>query len=443
MKIKFENGKILFSLLGFLIFFFVFTYAGFSDYQPMLTSILFLIGITLLLVIIIDTCETTANDRVIFWLSYLVKIGYALYRIMVNYQGSLTSPSLTSDAARFWRQASNLYDGISTSVTTRYPYLLNLEFHIFGKNLLNVFLLNIFLTSIMLVFVLKMLNKEHVFGNQRVIALMVVGFFPYEIIVSASVLRESVYFAFIMISFYSYYLYIRTNKFMMLILSIICMLPIVVLHTGYAPILVVYLIDSLRYDKITRRQDLIKRIVLIGGIIAFVIFVIVTDSSSTGYISRGISGIINRVTGETTGYTGEAGSRYLSGMTINSIPTLILYTPVRWIYFLFSPLPTNWRGVTDIASFLLDSCIHFYALYVSFKAFSYNKALWRSEDYRRYVENKRLLLVGVGMISVVALVFCLNTSTAGTAIRHRAVMIGVEAVLIGVGIQLRKMKKYS
>ena len=49
----------------------------------------------------------------------------------------------------------------------------------------------------------------------------------------------------------------------------------------------------------------------------------------------------------------------------------------------------------------------------------------------------RLLGVGLLIIVMIAFVFCLNTGNSGTAIRHRDVLIGIEAILLGLSLKIR------
>ena len=251
-------------------------------------------------------------------------------------------------------------------------------------------------------------------------------------------MRESIYFVFIILSFYYYQKYIDRGNYKYLLFALVIIIPVFLLHAGYFPIVIVYFIDSFRHDRPKTSNQLLMRILLIISLFGLLILGIRMDSTGGGYVSRGVSGIINKVTGEQgSGYSSEAGSRYLEGLTINSIPTLIIYAPIRALYFLFSPLPTNWRGVSDVFAFIVDGCVHFYVIYSALKARKKLKRLICDSKDIVFYQYYRLINVGLYIILAVAFVFCLNTNNAGTAIRHRDVLIGIEAVMMGLSLKIR------
>ena len=437
MKVEIKQST-FFAFIFFLICY-VLTAVGLSDYEPFVMSVVFFFGISALWGFFIRDYVRDNNDIFCISLSYVAKIVYALYRFFFLYGGSLTSPKLSTDAKRFWNQATSLYSGTHILPETKFPAVLNFEFHFFGRNLWCFMLFNIFLTMIMMVIVIKMLNRLEISGKNRFISLLIVGLLPYEIIVSCSVLRESIYFVFVVLSFYLYYRHMETKRNNYLLFSIVSMIPVVLLHVGYFPIILIYFVDSFRNDKVKSTSDLFYRLFMVLAFACVVIIALRMDSNSAGYVSRGVSGLINKITGETgSGYADEAGSRYLAGLKIDSFPTLILYTPIRWLYFLLSPLPTNWRGVSDIAAFALDSCVHLFVICSSVRALKILK-LRRCSD-EEIIIKQRTLKIGLLIVLFISLIFCLNTNTAGTAIRHRDVLIGVEAVLIALSGEIKESR---
>src|SRR5690606_2035408 len=47
----------------------------------------------------------------------------------------------------------------------------------------------------------------------------------------------------------------------------------------------------------------------------------------------------------------RGGSAYLTSLEVTSLGSLLLYAPVRAVYFIASPMPWDWRGVGDILAF--------------------------------------------------------------------------------------------
>lgn len=421
----------------YILFCYILTLTGFSDLLPDAMGLLTVICTIVIVCLYAFQSSRTFSDVMIVLSSLVVKIAYLVYRLLYKYGFNITEPELTTDAKAFWNAAVKLYQGGRVRTGTRFPYFLNIEFHFFGKNILCIFMNNILMTVLMSMIVISLLNRLNIRGKSRMIALSVCSFLPYEIIVSCSLLRESLYFVFIALSFYYYYRYIESNRYRNLLFAIFAMMPVLLLHPGYFSIIIVYYVDSFRHDRPHNGKQLFMRIFLLVMLIELLINGIRTDSSGGGYVLRGVSGLIRKVSGEAgSGYSDEAGSRYLTGLTIDSVPTLIFYSPIRAIFFLFSPLPTNWRGISDFFAFLADSCVHFYVIAASMKARKLLKrAQGLSKDLR--VKYSRLLRVGLSIITVTAFVFCLNTNNSGTAIRHRDVLIGIEAVILGLSLKIR------
>ena len=416
------------------------TYTGFSDASPEIIFIIYLIGIVIFLFFASRTILKTSNDRIMFWGAFLVKAAYAVYRFPI---GRIADPALSEDAGGFWRTAVQYYEGIFNRVYTPFPYVLNFEFHVFGKNVLCCCMTNIMLSMLMVLIVIQVLNKYEIYGNGRFWAVLFSAFLLYGIIVSNSILRESIYFALITASFYEYIQYINSRQQFRVYLAILMLIPVLALHIGYFPIAGVYIVDIFLNEKINSKKDLFNRSVII---VAFLIFVgFASQLNSVGYLTKGngIVGIINKISGANSDAAmGGAGSRYLAGLRITSIPTFFLYSPIKWIFFMFSPLPTNWRGITDIAAFLLDGCVHFICIWMALKSLR----LFKKNNVNGNL-NKIIRVVRTGLWAVVlcGFVFGLGTGTAGTAIRHRDVMIGIETILLGMSLYFRSinLKNYS
>lgn len=121
-------------------------------------------------------------------------------------------------------------------------------------------------------------------------------------------------------------------------------------------------------------------------------------------------------------------SRYLVGLTIHSPVQMALFGPVKALYFLFSPLPTDWRGFMDIFTFLFDSLL-------------YLTVLWKLATSRIKLRRQKPLVIAVAlMITVSAFVFGLGVSNAGTAVRHRQKVLPVFLLLHAVQAEEKRMK---
>jgi len=102
-----------------------------------------------------------------------------------------------------------------------------------------------------------------------------------------------------------------------------------------------------------------------------------------------------------------AGSTYLLWMQKLGIGMRLLLSPVRMFYLLFSPLPFDWRGLSDAAVFCVDSLVYIVLVVMMFRPPLLGKA----------VQLKRFLGYAVLLLTFV---FAFGTTNSGTAVRHRA-----------------------
>ena len=419
-------------LLAVCLFMTVVTMTGFSDRSPEIALMLYLFGMLLFLLVASSRVLKNLNDIFIFWGSFIVKIVYAFYRFPFS---EITKPVLAGDAGGFWRTASQYYQGNFKRIYTSFPYVLSFEFRIFGKNVLCCCLTNTVLSMIMVLLVAEIMNRFGIEGKSRLFAVALSALLPYGIQVCNSILREAIYFAFITASFFAYIKYLQTRKAVNVFVAILLLIPVLFLHIGYFPIAAVYLIDLFAHEKIKTRRDLLNRILIIA---AFTVFVILTSRlNSVGYLTsgNGIEGIIAKISGANSEeYMGEAGSRYLAGIKITSLPTFVLYAPIKWFYYMFSPLPNNWRGLMDVFVFLVDGLVHFLFVWSSIACI---RRIKRNNSDGHLDKLLRIVRTGFWAVVLCGFIFGLGTSTAGTAIRHRDVLIGIEAVLVGFSVYTR------
>lgn len=113
-------------------------------------------------------------------------------------------------------------------------------------------------------------------------------------------------------------------------------------------------------------------------------------------------------------------SRYLTGLQIQSPGQIILFGPVKAVFFLFSPLPVNWRGLMDVFTFFFDSMLYLVVVVQVVK--------W----FKRLKSHKPLLIASLLMIATAVFVFGIGVSNAGTAMRHRQKILPIFLLLLAV-----------
>ena len=255
--------------------------------------------------------------------------------------------------------------------------------------------------------------------RERLVWLM--ALFPYSVIFSVGTNRESVIVAFMALSVYfalRWYLDMpgRTRN---MVLSCACLLFAATFHAGvilvgigYAMMFIFY---SQKADRFIMNRRTIPVFLLAMALLAIVVmfpslFMAKFYNSSTGKFVEA-----DRLLGAKE-YYNLAGSAYLTWINASSMWQLALYTPLKMFYFVFSPLPTDWRGIVDAMTFLLDSVV-------------YAGAIWYILRHYKTSGMKRFILaMTIGLLISVA-AFSWGTYTAGTAIRHRNKMFSCLLVM--------------
>ena len=377
--------------------------------------------------------------------SYVAKCVYAAYRLFQN--GTFVELRIGDDAAGFFRVARESYIGYFENYVMNYPHILNAEFHVFGVNYFCAMLVNVLLESIAAVAVCRALTLLEVQGRPRRLGVLVISFAPYVIISSSEILREPVYTCFISLSLCVFVSYLRRGGLSRLVRSVLLMMPVIALHGGYFPIAVTYLAlggFSHRPGGLDK-DNLLTRIVCALLIVVSIAVVGAIDPKGIMNSLGNPEELLDRISGNSLHRTTmEAGSAYLLWLKTPTWPTAILASPLKALFYLLSPLPMNWRWITDIVAFLLNSSVHLFFLFAMYRLFLKDRSP-RSESETR--ESRKVLwtVAKAVLVSVLlcAVLFGFDTHNAGTALRHRDAVIPMEAVGISICMALMQSGQNS
>jgi hypothetical protein len=191
-----------------------------------------------------------------------------------------------------------------------------------------------------------------------------------------------------------------------IIISVICVLGASWMHSGCIFVAIGYLIaTAFYYPQLQKSKISLNSVIILAILILGSFYLISTTSTFTERFENiDIQNTINQGI-YIPDYAGE--SAYLTWINPDNPVQLVLFSPLTMFYFIFSPIPLNWRGLQDIIAFALDSCFYFYFVYSSLK-------------YRNQIQNNKSIFKYI-FISILfsCFVFAYGTQTAGTAIRHR------------------------
>ena len=258
------------------------------------------------------------------------------------------------------------------------------------------------------------------------LVITIICFFPTAIIFSGIMLREAWQEFFLAYSLFNFIRWFRKEGDKYIIVAILSVLGAAYMHSGSLCLVVGYLFAYIYYDP---RKDVVKNSIknAIKCIFVISIFLFFFFSGSTFTDRLDISKQMEEdVFLESLNTSrSEAGSVYLQWIDIKSSWQMILFSPLRMFYLMFSPIPFDWRGINDMIAFLFDSLFYLFFMYTIIKYYGKIKG-----------RNKRLLNFIALSFLVTVLVFGYGTGTAGTAMRHRCKILSF--ILIAFAITYDK-----
>jgi len=281
---------------------------------------------------------------------------------------------------------------------------------------------NVIVSLVADIYFYKLLKLEFVDSFNVKVFTILFMLLPWRNLQSLFLLREAIPTSLFVISLYYFLRYFKTKLFKDLCVSLLLSIFMLAFHAGLIVMPLLILLHVIFYDKrqeklCLNRMSVIKGlsfgmgilcvIILFGDVIFYKLLLVLGQDDDV--ISMWSQTVMN-----------NAGSVYLEGLSYNSAVDIIWQSPIRMIYFLFSPMIWNVRGLMDIFALMIDSSVHIIGIvYILYNSFIHN------------YNNKVIKMVFFIYIAT-ALVFGVGTFDSGTAMRHRAKF--TSAILICVAI---------
>ena len=372
---------------------------------------------------VIMTKDGGLYHRILF-----IGFGLRLFLLFITSTDLLEIPDAHGDADNF-HDAALAHPGFFADGdyhSTNYTRVLSVLYELTYDARWFAQFLNVALSVLTLIYIRRILC---VLNLQEIVArrvFLVATLMPFLNIYSVVLLREAWISFFVVLSLYYFvcwYLKIGIGG-VQITKCIISVILAMWMHAGVVGILLGYFLAFLTYyrDKNSVRISKSSYVALFFLVIfTFVlIFNIDTLFSKLNVDDVGAYAEI-KISSE------QGGSDYLTWIDLSSPSKLVLFLPLKMFYFLYSPIIMDWRGLNDVAAFLLDSSI-----YVVFSWF----LLTRTVVTLRYRLLKRYLLFSI--IATIVL-FSVGTTNTGTAIRHRAKICS--CLFVAAAISTEKKRK--
>lgn len=322
-----------------------------------------------------------------------------------------------------------LHDGFYIK-RTNYSDVLTIIYMLTDGSRLFAQFINVLLSTGVLILTSNTMYKINIPEKTIHNMLKILALMPILTCLSGALLRESWVAFFLALSLYYFVGWFTEGSTNKMILTVLAAFAASYMHAGTIFVLIGFFLAFTSYKPWTREIKFSGFTIVAGIFISLVVVVFLANMGSLGgKFSRmgddGVEGVM------VSGYGANRGdSAYLSWLNVDDPVIGFLFSPLRMFYFLFSPIPFDWRGIMDVIAFSMDSSVYAYLCWKIFK----NRKI---KNGRMNVALRKYLIAS---ILALTFVFAFGTKNAGTAMRHRAKYTTMFIVTYAISKQVESKK---
>jgi len=365
--------------------------------------------------------KSTASRTIMILLvvSYLLKLAYVFLDVYIDLTFRIFNDYI--DSYIFHKNAVDIMEGtLSLAENNRgnYPVFLSYFYRVFGTNRFMAQYLNVMLSALSQVMILGIGRILRIEEKKMIFPMMIFCLLPVSIPFSSMLIRESITIFFVVLSVYFFIKWYHEGGKGYLAACLLILLPAMSMHVGVIVMIPAFILVFAFYDKDKGKFRITwKSMALIAGVLAVLVLLFIFAQElffdKFGILKRNA---LERLYKYLERNFGE--SAYLRGIEYDSVWDIIFLSLPRMFYFLFSPVPWDWRGLKDVGAFLADA-----SLYLVF-------VVSLIPMYRKTERNKRFVLaVFIFQFIALSFMFAQGTFTAGAAMRHRIKILPVIMVV--------------
>ena len=348
-------------------------------------------------------------------LGYLLRVFLLYFDLYAN--NIFVLPNSGADAEMFYAGALRYMES-GGATRTVFPLVMGTIFRFIGQNRLYGQFLVMLCSVVSLVVLAYTMEDLDISDESRKRVFMIVCLLPNFAILSSIFLRESMVTMFVTISACLMVSWIVKGGNLKVPLAIAASIAASYFHSGTVGITIGCVLAVLIYDQKERRVRLSGGHILLAIVVAL--------GASFVYLRYG-NWLLSKFNAfdslEDIANTSEKGgssyARYV-GNSNNPI-NMLIYSIPRMVYFLFSPFPWQWRGISDIIAFFFSGL---YYIVVIKDIFVYLRGGQK--------RNRGMVFSLLLMAFFTTYIFAWGTSNTGTAARHRDKMVCLYGVLFAL-----------
>lgn len=351
-----------------------------------------------------------------YGLIILIGLSIRIFFLIWSEFGTI-SFATSGDGNAFLNAALDISRGVKRTYGGWYTKTLGFLFSTIGYSALIARFYSIVTSMVTILVMVHILEYLDINQKSKKIALLTVCIFPNYAMLSAAIYRETTISMFLTISLYFFLRWFFENKKIFFLFSIILSLIASIYHSGSISYSIAYAITFALYDH-KSQQFVLKKNTSVVVLLFGVIFVFLFNNYNTLFFSK--IGSIDDVSDIAVHYGG--GSSYLKYVGDSStIFRFIAFSPLRMVYYLFSPFIWQWRGLKDIFASVFDASFYMITIYLACK-------------YVRKNRNKQAIVALLICILVNTFIFGWGSSNTAQAMRHRSKSIMYYGVLLALSL---------
>lgn len=381
-----------------------------------------LLGFAAMVLLVLSIKDARLRNLIL--LAFLLRLGLALFHAYV-----MPLPDSGADALGFerlgWETADAwLRKGATPKLSGAYLYSvwIGVLYFLFGRIPLVAQFTNVLLGTFIVYYTWKLAFLITDSRRAALISTLLAAMFPTLNLYSAITMRESSIIFFTVTSVYCFFLWLEKGKLSQMVGAVVLLVPASALHGGMVFIEIVYVFFFSFYHPKKKRWVAFS----LNSLIAMLLIVFVVAAFGdviTNKLPQDMSMLFSPdYLGERTASSARERAAYLSGLAPTSLLSMLLQTPVRMLYFFFTPFVWMISTPADIVG-LFDALLYIFLSIYAFKGLVY---LW-SKD-------KLLFWAIVSILLVFLVVFAWGTSNYGTAIRHRQKIVWFLTIPAAIGL---------
>lgn len=372
---------------------------------------------------------------------YIIYFGY-LIRIVLMYVdlNIMPLPFSGADTWSFHNTGIKIAEALPNNMLETpygvYAQFIGVIYYLFGgpvKMFAQHINITLFIISIIkIIEILKIYNVDDKYINLSMV--LYTWFMPVAMFQSAILLREMLIVYFMTISICSFLKWLKNGETINIIIAYMCIFLAASFHSGLVFVILPYTYVIATYNAeykkfiITPKSIMLLMIVLVLMLVGFNMF-------GENFVHlEGMENLQSILDAVNRNEIAQAsGSGYLTELKVAGAAGLVLLTPLKVLYFLFSPMPWQIRGGMDAITFLFDCMLYVIAISVYIKM--------KKEKYKIPIEIYNVVRILYNTYLLMVIPYAWGTFAAGTAIRHR--FKGFFIILIAYTIYKYYLDKYN